>query len=80
MQNSSTMVTMATIHFGSQKKLISVITQDTFYKTKVSSKSETMRAGPYIDFFGPYRELLLTCQDLTLELYDNCLSKLELKY
>ena len=53
------LTTIATVNLEEERKVFMVFRCGTAHNTKILAKSETMRAAPLWEFFGPYMESLL---------------------
>ena len=58
------LVTMATKVDSKLLTIVFLFLSGTDHSVKVSSNSESVRAGVLLEFFGGYRELMLKCQQL----------------
>ena len=60
-QKVISLVTMATNLDSKLLTIVFVFLSGTEHSVKVSSNSESVRAGALLEFFGGYRELMLRC-------------------
>ena len=83
-QKVISLVTMATNVDSKLLTIVFVFLSGTEHSVKVSSNSESVRAGALLEFFGGYRELMLTfilatllqCQTVWIQSRTNVLSVL----
>ena len=61
-QKVISLVTMATNVESKRLTIVFLFLSDTDHSVKVSSNSESVRAGALLEFFGGYRELMLKRQ------------------
>ena len=63
-QKVISLVTMATNVDSKLLTIVFLFLSGTDHSVKVSSDSESVRAGALLEFFGGYRELMLRCFDI----------------
>ena len=61
-QKVISLVTMATNVDSKLLAIVFLFLSGTDHSVKVSSNSESVRAGALLEFFGGYRELMLSCR------------------